>query len=40
MRPRGAFVSLIEILLPEFDRETATTRRVLEHVPNGALDWK
>jgi uncharacterized damage-inducible protein DinB len=27
-------------LLPEFDQETATTRRVLERVPDGQADWK
>lgn len=27
-------------LLPEFDQETATTRRVLERVPDGKGDWK
>ena len=31
---------LIDILLPEFDRETGTTRRVLERVPDAALEWK
>jgi uncharacterized damage-inducible protein DinB len=27
-------------LLPEFDQEMATTRRVLERVPDGNLGWK
>ena len=27
-------------LLPEFDQEMATTRRVLERVPDGRGDWK
>ncbi|HYK09612.1 MAG TPA: DinB family protein [Gemmatimonadales bacterium] len=27
-------------LLPEFDQETAITRRVLERVPDGKGDWK
>jgi uncharacterized damage-inducible protein DinB len=27
-------------LLPEFDQETAATRRVLERVPDGALAWR
>jgi len=27
-------------LLPEFDHECATTRKVLERVPDDALDWK
>ena len=31
---------LIDILLPEFDRETGTTRRVLERVPESAFGWK
>jgi uncharacterized damage-inducible protein DinB len=29
-----------QTLLPEFDRECATTRRLLERVPDDALDWK
>jgi len=31
---------VIELLLPEFDREIATTRRSLERVPEGRLDWR
>ena len=27
-------------LLPEFDQETAATRRVLERVPDAALEWR
>jgi uncharacterized damage-inducible protein DinB len=27
-------------LLPEFDQETAATRRVLERVPESALEWR
>jgi uncharacterized damage-inducible protein DinB len=27
-------------LLPEFDQETAATRRVLERVPGAALEWR
>jgi len=27
-------MSMIEALLPEFDREMTTTRKVLERVPN------
>jgi len=27
-------------LLPEFDQETASTRRVLERVPDAALEWR
>ena len=33
-------MALIDILLPEFDRETGTTRRLLERVPDTAFDWK
>ena len=29
-----------ESILPEFDQEMATTRRVLERVPSGKGDWK
>ena len=32
-------MSLSEILLPEFDQEMATTRRMLERVPAEKLDW-
>jgi uncharacterized damage-inducible protein DinB len=28
-----------ETILPEFDRETANTRKVLERVPENKLDW-
>jgi uncharacterized damage-inducible protein DinB len=31
--------SLVDALLPEFDHETTTTRRLLERVPDDALDW-
>ena len=30
---------MIDPLLMEFDREASTTRRVLERVPEGKLDW-
>ena len=33
-------MSIAETLLPEFDQEMATTRRVLERVPNDKADWK
>jgi uncharacterized damage-inducible protein DinB len=33
-------MTLAELLLPEFDREVAATRRVLERVPDGSLDWR
>jgi uncharacterized damage-inducible protein DinB len=29
-----------EALLPEFDHETATTRRLLERIPDERLSWK
>lgn len=31
---------IVEGLLPEFDHEMATTRRVLERVPEAKLSWK
>lgn len=31
---------LIDILLPEYDRETAATRRVLDHIPDRNLSWR
>ncbi len=33
-------MSYVESILPEFDQEMATTRRVLERVPEDKLDWK
>ena len=33
-------MSFAEALLPEFDGEMATTRRLLERVPADRLDWK
>jgi uncharacterized damage-inducible protein DinB len=33
-------MSITDSLLPEFDHEMATTRRVLERVPADALGWK
>lgn len=33
-------MSFAETFLPEFDQEMATTRRLLERVPNGKGDWK
>jgi uncharacterized damage-inducible protein DinB len=33
-------VSYAETILPEFDREMASTRKVLERVPEDKLDWK
>jgi uncharacterized damage-inducible protein DinB len=33
-------MSYAETLLPEFDHEMASTRRVLERIPEDKLDWK
>lgn len=33
-------MSLAEVLIPEFDREVATTRRLLERLPEDKLTWK
>lgn len=33
-------MSYAETLLPEFDQEMASTRKVLERVPEDKLDWK
>ncbi len=33
-------MSIAERFLPEFDREMASTRRVLERVPAGHLEWQ
>ena len=33
-------MTIAELLLPELDREMATTRRVLERVPDDKLGWK
>jgi uncharacterized damage-inducible protein DinB len=33
-------MALVEALLPEFDHEMATTRKVLERVPEDRFDWK
>ena len=33
-------MSIAETLLPEFDQEMATTRRVLERVPSDKAQWK
>lgn len=33
-------MSISQSLLPEFDQEMATTRKILERVPEGASDWK
>lgn len=33
-------MSIAQALLPEFDHEMATTRRLLERVPEGNGDWK
>ena len=31
---------ICDLLLPEFDREMANTRKVLERVPDECWDWK
>jgi uncharacterized damage-inducible protein DinB len=31
---------IAELLVPEFDSETATTRKVLERVPDDRIEWK
>ncbi len=33
-------MSIADTLLPEFEQEMATTRRVIERVPDGDPDWK
>jgi len=33
-------MKISEALLPEYDQETANTRRTLERVPDDKLDWK
>ena len=33
-------MAIVDALLPEFDHEIATTRRLLERVPDGKLDWQ
>ena len=33
-------MTLGQMLIPEYDHEMATTRRVLERVPDGKFDWK
>ncbi len=33
-------MSVAELLLPEFDQEMATTRRVLERIPSDKGQWK
>ena len=33
-------MSISQSLLPEFDHEMANTRKVLERIPEGKLDWK
>ena len=32
-------MALVDMLLPEFDHEMATTRRLLERVPDDRLSW-
>jgi len=33
-------MTLVDTLLPEFDHEMATTRKLLERVPEDQVDWK
>ena len=33
-------MALVDALLPEFDREMTTTRKLLERVPEDRFDWK
>ena len=33
-------MALVDALLPEFDREMSTTRKLLERVPEDRFDWK
>jgi uncharacterized damage-inducible protein DinB len=33
-------MTIAESILPEYDSEMATTRRLLERIPTGRLDWK
>jgi uncharacterized damage-inducible protein DinB len=33
-------MTIAEMLLPEFDQEMASTRKVLERVPEGKFEWK
>jgi uncharacterized damage-inducible protein DinB len=33
-------VPIVDALLPEFDHEMTTTRKLLERVPEGKFDWK
>jgi uncharacterized damage-inducible protein DinB len=40
LAPRIDEMTMADTLLPEFDQEMATTRRVLERVPDANPDWK
>ena len=33
-------MTLVDALLPEFDHEMTTTRKLLERVPEDRFDWK
>lgn len=33
-------MAIVDALLPEFDHEVATTRRLLDRLPDGQLDWR
>jgi hypothetical protein len=36
----GGLMNYAEMILPEFDRDIANTRKVLERVPEDRLDWQ
>ena len=38
--PEVVPMNYAKTILPEFDREMANTRKVLEHVPENKLDWQ
>lgn len=33
-------MTIAQVLLPEFDQEMTSTRKILERVPEGKVDWK
>jgi hypothetical protein len=39
-RPEGLLMTISEMLLPEFDQEMASTRAILECVPEDKFGWK
>ena len=40
MQQRESGMAIVDSLIPEFDHEMATTRKVLERVPEERFDWK